>query len=114
MTSAVAAVYTGPETAQPETDDMAEWQDITQYQHGGNEHALPTTWRAVSGRLRVVITCGHIFAPGEWVMHCPNFQIDTHHLDGASSLADAKRMAVEVVRNKAKKLAQDARALSVD
>lgn len=55
------------------------WKDTTSYSQGDKERKQ-TTYTTESGRIRITITCAHIYYPGQWVMHCPGLSVDTHLL----------------------------------
>lgn len=73
-------------------DQKPLWKDITSYSQGEKER-VPTTYEAVAGTLRIVITNGHIYHKGEWVAHIRPFGIDTKPLK-AKTLDDAKAEAI--------------------
>jgi hypothetical protein len=72
------------------------WTDATSYQR--NAERVPTTWEMRLGQFRLVITCAHIFAKGEWVCHfrplweCKALGIRAEN--HSANLAEAKRKAL--------------------
>ena len=74
------------------------WQDITPYDKYDKEHT-PTTWLLKLSRLRVVVTCDHIYYKGVWVMHCDPFY-NTFPLDGVITRQEAQARAVALVRER--------------
>lgn len=65
---------------------------------------IPTTFEAVSGDLRIVITNAHVHYAGDWIMHCKALHIDTRHLAGVTSREQAQKAAMAGVRNALDKL----------
>lgn len=82
------------------------WKDITSYSRDDKERK-PTTFEAKSGKLRIVVTCGHIHYRGEWIMHCDKLGIDTLHLKNCESLKEAKIRAISIVKSEVSRLAVD-------
>ena len=82
-----------------------EWKDCTTYPRGDKER-VPTAWEIKSGDLRIVVTSGHIYYKGRWVMHCARLRIDTYPLS-ATSKKEAQLSAIEVVRQKIYGLKED-------
>lgn len=72
-----------------------EWEDCTNYSKYDKDR-IPTTFdlKFPSG-LRLMITKGHIYYKGKWVMHCFNVGIDTYLLNvKAQKEAETKAMAI--------------------
>ena len=45
-----------------------KWMDTTTYSRGQTTR-VPTAFSAVCGPVRMVVTCGHINYPGQWIGH---------------------------------------------
>lgn len=54
-----------------------KWVDATSYSR--DQPRIQTGWRAALSDLAIVVTKGHIYAKGRWVMHCRPWY-DTHDL----------------------------------
>ena len=87
------------------------WKDVTSYSQGDKDRK-PTAFEAVSGELRIYITCGHIHYNGDWIMHCKALGIDTLHMKTCKSQDDAEKRAIHNVRLKLKRLIESLSALS--
>lgn len=72
-----------------------EWKDTTSYRRDAER--VPTAWTTHIGRLRITITCAHIYYPGRWVFHCQPF-FDTYELKGAETKEQAQEMALTLVK----------------
>lgn len=79
------------------------WTDKTLYSLGDKER-VPTTWSIKRSGLTITVTKAHIYAPGEWVLHCKPWY-DTHAIGPADVLTDkdAQREAVLMVLAKLRK-----------
>lgn len=53
----------------------AIWEDCTSYSKSDKER-VPTTFSTHIGGMKLVITCGHIHAKGEWLASCHSLNID--------------------------------------
>jgi len=82
---------------------ISMWKDITSYSQGDKERK-PTSFEAVSGDLRIVITSSHISYKGDWVMHCRALGIDTLHMITCKTQDDAEKRAIRNVRLKVTRL----------
>lgn len=80
------------------------WKDTTSYSRGETDRQ-PTVWSATAGRFRIVITKGHIYYKGEWVMHLHPGVLDCYelHLSGDShesvAMEKAQKIAEGVFRD---------------
>jgi hypothetical protein len=84
-----------------------KWEDATSYSRGSER--VPKAWQTKPcDDLRIVVTCGHIYHPGEWVMHCQPW-FSTYPLGGVKTAEEAQERALELVT---KKVAAMAAALS--
>lgn len=78
----------------------AEWKDTTSYRQG--EERNPRCWSAKFGDLEVTVLTGHIYYPGEWVMHFRPF-CDAHPLGAKKdelTPAKAQERALQIARAK--------------
>lgn len=81
-----------------------EWKDDTSYPRGERGKHPPTTFGVQSGAVRLVVTCGHINYPGEWIMHGYGIGIDTEPLGipgddpAGKAMAEAERVAMRRVQ----------------
>jgi len=75
-----------------------EWKDTTNYSRDDKER-IPTAFAATLGDLRIVVTSGHIYYRGQWIMHCFKVGVDTLPLN-VVSLEEAKNKALEIVKSK--------------
>lgn len=75
-----------------------EWKDTTSYQRDEPIPRVPRAWSAKAGVFRIVITKGHIYHPGEWVMHVFPGVLDTHdmRIPSTTSPEHAQKIAAEV------------------
>lgn len=80
---------------QQDTSIVNRWKDCTSYSRDDKER-VPTSYAAEHGTLRVVITCGHIYYPGKWVLHCRALSIDTMQIP-ATDLSSAQSIALSIV-----------------
>ena len=76
---------------------LGVWRDSTSYSR--DKERIPTTWTiTLQPGFNITVTCGHIYHPGEWVMHCdPWFNARPIPADTAES---AKLMALDIVAQK--------------
>jgi hypothetical protein len=82
-----------------------EWKDVTSFSRDQTDRT-PTAFEVSLEDLRITITSAHRDYPGTWVMHCHALQIDTQVLK-ATTLNEAKRAAVQVVKDTLNKLLVD-------
>ena len=75
------------------------WKDVTSYSRNDMERKA-TSFQAVEGSLKIVITCGHLAYRPEWVMHCSALGIDTLPLKKGLSKEQAEAAALAVVFQK--------------
>lgn len=74
-----------------------KWTDCTSYSRGESAKE-PRSWEIMVGTLRLVVTTGHIYHPGKWVMHLPPWY-DAAELKAATA-DEAKDHALAVARRK--------------
>lgn len=76
-----------------------KWKDATIYSRGAAR--VPTAWALQPcADLRLVVTCGHVYHPGEWIMHCAPW-FNTRPLGSdVKSAEDAQKEALRLVREK--------------
>lgn len=74
---------------------MLLWKDTTSYSR--DKDRVPTCWTADVGSLRLTVACGHIYYPGQWVMHFRPW-FDTKPLK-ATSRDDAQAEALSLARD---------------
>ena len=86
------------------------WKDCTTYRQGDKER-IPTVFEIKSGKLRVVVTNGHIYCKGHWVMHCHSLGIDTLPLPGATTREQAQQHARQRVDSAIAELQQGLAAI---
>lgn len=81
-----------------------QWKDATSYSRDGPR--IATAWALKPcADLRISVTCGHIYYPGKWVMHCEPW-FDTHPLgDDIVHASQAQEKALALVREKVAKIA---------
>lgn len=80
------------------------WEDCTAYSRGQKDRK--STCCMVKGKaLRIVVTCTHIHAPGEWVMHCRPW-FDTYRLR-VDTLDKAKEKAIRLIEEKVCRMMDD-------
>lgn len=70
-------------------DDKPQWKDSTSYRQGEPYPRTPRSWRLEVGPLRLFVSNGHIWFPGQWVGDVAPFHGDPHTLK-ATNEADAK------------------------
>ena len=93
-------------------DKRPEWKDATSYSRNDRER-VPRTFDVTAGPVRLVVTCGHIACPGEWVMHGYGLNIDTEPLglDAAEPAGKAMEEAERVALIKATRLLRAVQAI---
>lgn len=89
------------------------WKDVTNYRRGERGEKEPTGWATQSGNVSITITCGHIYYPGEWIMHCRAIGVDTLPLRPCGSVEEAKKKAIDIVKVTLNNLSRDAENLSL-
>ena len=82
------------------------WKDTTSYSQGDKERKQ-TTYTTKNGRIRITITCAHIYYPGQWVMHCAAPSVDTRLLKNCDTCEQAKNKAILLVKNTLLLMLQD-------
>lgn len=75
-----------------------EWTDATSYAQGERGNVEPTAWEWASGLVRIVVTSGHIYHRGTWIVRCPAFGIDTMVLGKASEMTASQAQAAALVK----------------
>lgn len=72
-----------------------EWKDATPYSQGRRGIAPQTAWQTDVRGAVVWVSKGHIRYPGEWVMTCPELDIDNKILgDSFIDPEDAQILAL--------------------
>jgi len=79
---------------------ITEWTDTTSYSQGQRGKKAPTCFSWQGKRLRITVTCGHIYAVGEWVMHCWPLGIDCLKLLHVITKEDAQKKAMLIVKKR--------------
>lgn len=74
-----------------------EWIDSTSYSQSDLEKK-PTCWSLKTKSLRIIITCGHIYYKGEWIMHCFDLGIKEMSLF-VKTKEEAKKKSINIVKN---------------
>jgi hypothetical protein len=74
---------------------MKAWKDATSYSQNDKEKK-PVTFEAEHGPLRVTVTCGHIYYPGKWIMHCFSLNMKEVELK-AKSREQAQQEALDLI-----------------
>lgn len=88
-----------------------EWKDVTSYSQGQREKIEPTAWECRIEGIRIWVSCGHIYYPGQWIMNCDALDIDKKHLAATGEipvsavLAKALRIAGITARERSERLA---------
>ena len=96
-----------------------KWKDATSYSQGQYGRIDPTAWECVIEGIRIWVSCGHRYYPGEWVVTCLNLGIDCKQIgkienlsaDQARALASgfvsaAARSQAETLEKMARRLAE--------
>jgi len=86
------------------------WTDCTTYRQGDKER-VPTIFKVRSGKLQIVVTNGHIYCKGEWIMHCDALGINTQPLKEALTREQAQAFAWKRVESKLAELQADLEAI---
>ena len=81
-----------------------QWKDTTGYSR--DKPRIATSWSVyLADELKITVTCGHIYHPGEWVVHCePWFNTRPLGKDVVHA-SQAQEKALELVREKVAKIA---------
>ncbi|MBA7694085.1 hypothetical protein ES703_102687 [subsurface metagenome] len=74
-----------------------EWTDTTSYSRDERGKKAPTCWSWQGERLHITVTCGHIYAPGQWVMHAWPLGIDIFKLN-VKTKELAQEKAIRITR----------------
>lgn len=80
------------------------WKDATSYSQGERGKAPQTAWQTSDAGVSIWVSCGHVYAPGQWVMTSRELGIDVRTLslrEDASS-EEARDAAVQEAWVKAK------------
>lgn len=78
---------------------MVKWRDITSYSKDDIVRT-PTTFECRGTKLAIVVTKGHVYFPGSYVMNCFQLGIDTKRLESTdleSAKLEALRIATQVL-----------------
>ena len=86
-----------------------EWEDVTSYKRGERGATEPTMLELRGERVRITVH-RHYGCGDTWFATCRRAGVDTRRLAGPT-VEDAKRQAVELVRNELRVLCDDAHAL---
>lgn len=86
-----------------------DWKDATSYSQGQRGKTNPTAWECRVEGIRIWVSCGHIYYPGEWVMSCDALNIDKKHLGRSSemSVSEVFSKALTIAGTDAKKQARN-------
>ena len=76
-----------------------QWTDTTSYSQGERGKKKPTSWSWYSKQLRITVMCGHVYAPGQWVMNCYPLGIDTFKLN-VKTKEQAQQKAIRIVKSR--------------
>lgn len=95
---------------------MAEWKDTTSYAQGDRARGRqPDCWTLKEGQISIAVLSGHLYYPGEWVMHCYALGIKEYQLglpaDQPKELA--QQMALTIAAKRADQIAATIRRLKV-
>lgn len=74
-----------------------EWKDATSYSQGDRAKGRrPNAWSIQNEDVTIWIGSGHLYRPGEWVMHCRPIGLDTEplHLPADTPLEKVKAAAL--------------------
>lgn len=78
------------------------WEDCTSYSINDKEK-IPTAFSTKIGDMRIVITCGHIYAKQQWSLWCSTLYI-VLHLMKVETAKDAAEMAIIICKEKTEKM----------
>lgn len=83
-----------------------QWEDATSYSRG--RPRVQTTWRATFGpRVAITVTNGHIYCPGQFVVHCKAIGLDTYPLPEGITPEHAQELALAKVRQMLREMAAE-------
>lgn len=84
-----------------------EWKDATSYSQGERGKIAPRAWESRIEGIRIRVTCGHIYYPGEWIMTNDDLGFDKKSLGLTSEmpLTDVFSKALELSSAEAKRRA---------
>jgi hypothetical protein len=94
-----------------------QWKDATSYSQGQRGTINPTAWECSFAGVRIWVSCGHIYYPGEWVMNCDALDLDKRRLGLAFEMpvsevfAKALALAASEAKKRARDLIEFARAI---
>jgi hypothetical protein len=77
---------------------LGNWKDETNYSRE-DKNRVPTLWTTDIGGLRIVVTCGHIYYKGIWIMHCHRIGIESKVLY-VDTKEKAQIKAIQIVKQK--------------
>ena len=89
---------------------MTNWKDTTSYRRGERGTVEPSCWMA-SGVLVHIIVHRYHGCGDAWFVTCRQANIDAAGLEGPT-LEAAKRQAIDAVRTKLRRLADDADSIT--
>jgi hypothetical protein len=75
---------------------MTDWKDTTGYSQG--KERIPTTWTLRLADFQIIVTCGHIYHKGIWIVRCEPF-FREHEL-GVKTKEAAQTKAIWLVRER--------------
>lgn len=78
-----------------------EWKDSTGYSRDEPTPRQPRAWSAKAGVFRLVVTKGHIYHPGQWVMHVHPGVLDCYDmkLPDTAPVGDVHKCAEDICAN---------------
>lgn len=77
---------------------MSDWKDITSYSKDDKDRT-PTSWALqLGGGLRIVVTKGHIYYKGLWVMHCEAVNIHALELGEVETMTNEQAQQAAIDR----------------
>ena len=88
---------------------VQEWKDVTSYRHGGRGNAEPSVWELRGKHVCIRVHRYHGCSDA-WFVTCRQAGLETRGL-AAPTVEEAKRQAVELVKNKLRMLSDDACSL---
>lgn len=84
-----------------------QWRDATSYSQGQRGRIEPTAWECDVNGIRVWVSNGHLYYPGEWVMNCPALQMEQSRIGPSAALthSDAQKAALTKAASEASRQA---------
>lgn len=74
---------------------MNNWKDTTSYRKDDQDR-VPVSWSIMFGKVRLTVTCDHIYHTGRWVMIAHPF-VNLKELNVSNAL-DAQAEAISILR----------------